>query len=234
MFTAFTLIMLLVRRDYENLAICIATFGIIFVPAIVEKLFSCRINTVIYLLGLVYTISPMLGDCYKLYYATTWWDKVLHTFGGIVFALFGLYLFEFLNGKKSNVITCAVFALCFSVTLSVIWEFIEFGSDIFLGTDMQHDTVVSSINSYMLGDRLGAAGVIENIHTVTVNGTELPVNGYIDIGLIDSMTDMLLETLGAILVFVIHVFDKGNHPAFVSKTDYQNEILISNSDRVAV
>ena len=224
-FTFFTLIMLIINKDYENLPICLVTFALAFIPMMVEKWFSCRINFAVYLFAMVYTISPMLGDCYKLYYSTMWWDKLLHTFGGIVFALFGLYLFEYMGGNKSKTIACAVFALCFSMALSVMWEFFEFGSDQLFGTDMQHDSIVTSFNSYALGNEIGTMGSVENIKDVTINGQPLPISGYLDIGLIDSMTDMLLETLGAVLVTVVYFLDRGRHPAFIAKSEYEKARL---------
>ena len=223
-FTLGTLIMLLVNREYGDLPICLTTFALICIPAIAEKLFSCRINFAVYLFGLLYALCPMLGDCYKLYYTTAWWDKLLHTFGGVIFALFGLYLYKILGGNTARIIGGAVFALCFSMALAVAWEFYEFGCDQLFGTDMQRDTVVSTIHSYMLGDALGEAGSIENIKEVTVNGQALPVKGYMDLGLIDSMADMFFETLGAVAVAIISVLDKGRHPAFLSKAEYQKAL----------
>lgn len=220
-FTLITLILLLCRQDdrqdYKMLLLCIATFALLLIPTAVERGFSCRIRMNVYLFGLAYALGPMLGDCYKLYYSTTWWDKLLHISGGVMFALFGLYLFGFLSGKNKRLLACALFAVCFSVTLSVLWEFIEFGCDQLFGTDMQRDTVISSIHSYSLSTELGTVESIENIEMVTVNGDRLPVNGYLDIGLIDSMTDMLFESLGAFLVSILYLLDKGRHPAFVMR-----------------
>lgn len=85
---------------------------------------------------------------------------------------------------------------------------------------MQHDTVITSMNSYFLGDGIGVTGSLDNIEEVTINGIALPVNGYLDIGLIDSMMDMLLESLGAVVVAVIYILDKGRHPLFTARSEY--------------
>ena len=54
----------------------------------------------------------------------------------------------------------AVVAFCFSMTIGVMWEFWECGMDLFLGMDMQKDTIVHSISTVMLdptgGNRVGA------------------------------------------------------------------------------
>ena len=49
---------------------------------------------------------------------------------------------------------------------------------------MQRDTLVTAIRSYDLGDAVGVIGSIDQIDSVIVNGVAL--EGYIDIGLIDS------------------------------------------------
>lgn len=111
----------------------------------------------------------------------------------------------------------AMFALCFSMAIAVLWEFCEFGADTFLGMDMQDDTVITHINSYLLDEGVGVAGSIENIEEVIVNGQLLPVKGYIDIGLTDTMLDILLETMGAVVVAIIYIVSKGKFAVFKKK-----------------
>ena len=66
--------------------------------------------------------------------------------------------------------------------------------------DMQSDRLVTAIHSYLLGDSIGMTGGLDAICSVTVDGVSLP--GYIDIGLIDTMLDMLLESAGAVLTAI--------------------------------
>jgi uncharacterized membrane protein YjdF len=127
-----------------------------------------------------------------------------------MFAILGAYLFDLLVKDKALPVVRILFSLCFSIAIAVLWEFCEFGADILLGMDMQDDTVIHSLTSYLLGDRLGVTGSIEHIQAVTVNGIRLP--GYIDIGLIDSMLDMLLETLGAAVTCMLLWFRKEMRP----------------------
>ena len=211
LFTLISLILIIVTGDFDNLAICIATFAYILIPSAIEKMFSCKVNPILYAACILYAVCPLLGDGYKLYYITCWWDKLLHTFAGVAFAIFGVFLFDYINRNHANIVAVGIFALCFSVTVSVIWEFVEFTSDTLLKTDMQRDTFVYSINSYILGDAIGEVGRIESIENVTVNGKVL-TGGYLDIGLIDTIKDMLFESLGALAFSVIYMVDKGRHP----------------------
>lgn len=224
-FALATIVMLFVNKQYDRLLLGFATPLIILAPKLIELLFRCRINLPTYLFGLFYAIGPMLGQCHNLYYTVWWWDKMLHIMGGVMFAFLGLFLFERFVGKdRKKVIMTAIFALCFSMAISVLWEFCEFTADRFFGMDMQDDTVITHINSYLLDEGVGVAGAIANIQEVVVNGTPLPVRGYIDIGLIDTMLDMLLETAGAVIVAVIYLFSKGKWSPF-EKSGGRSECL---------
>lgn len=212
LFAVVTAILLLSDGESDRLLLAVVTIFLAALPAAMEKLFHCRISLPVYIFALLYAVGPMLGHCWYLYYTVSWWDKLLHTCGGVMFAIVGAYFFELMTKGKSNYFACAVFALCFSMAIAVLWEFIEFAGDIFLGMDMQDDTVVTGLTSYLLGDALGVTGSIGDIQSVTVNGTALPVDGYIDIGLIDTMLDMLLESLGALITGAVILADKGRHP----------------------
>lgn len=212
-FTLVTIVMVLAKGQYPRLPMAIATVFLLLIPLICEKIFHFQLSLPFYLLSLFYAIGPMLGQCHNLYYTLNWWDKMLHTLGGVMFALVGLFLFRrFAEKEHSQVLMAAVFALCFSMAISVLWEFFEFGADTFFGMDMQQDTIISGFHSYLLGSQTGVTGSISGITEVLVNGQALP--GYIDIGLHDTMLDMLLETLGAVAVSVIHICSKGKYHVF--------------------
>ena len=219
-FAVITIIMMIVGKQYDRLLLAFATPFIILAPKTLELIFRCKISLPVYLFGLFYAIGPMLGQCHNLYYTVSWWDKMLHISGGVMFAFLGLFLFEKFVGKdKNKVVMTAVFALCFSMAIAVLWEFCEFGADTFLGMDMQDDVVITHINSYLLNEGVGVAGAIENIEEVIVNGQVLPVKGYIDIGLIDTILDMLLETMGAVVVAIIYIASKGKFAVFKNKEE---------------
>lgn len=210
LFAVFTIIMLFEGGEPDRLLLAFATLLLATLPMLLEKLLHCRISLPVYIFALAYAIGPMLGHCWKLYYTVPVWDKLLHICGGVMFAILGAFFFDLLVKNKELPVVRIIFALCFSMAIALIWEFCEFGADTFLGMDMQDDTVIHSLTSYLLGESLGVTGSIENIQSVTVNGMVLP--GYIDIGLIDSMLDMLLETLGAIVTCLVIWFNKGRRP----------------------
>ena len=213
-----TALSLLTSGDYERLLLSFGTMVLVLLPGLVERFFGCKINTAVYVFAVLYAAGPMMGHCWKFYYTIPCWDKLLHLCGGVMFVILGIYLFERLSCGKANHISAVVFALCFSLAISVLWEFVEYGADLFLGMDMQDDTVVCGITSYLLGAEKGMTGTIESIHSVVINGVPLPVDGYIDVGLHDTMLDMLLESGGALATCILLFIDKGKHPLIQTRS----------------
>lgn len=212
-FTVLTFAMVVSQRQYNRLPMALATVFLLLIPMICERIFHFKISLPLYLLTLFYAVGPMLGQCHELYYTLCWWDKLLHGLGGVMFALIGLFMFQRLvKSEAKNFLMAALFALCFSMAISVLWEFCEFGMDSFFGTDMQQDTLISGFHSYLLGEQIGSTGFIGNISEVVVDGVTLP--GYIDIGLHDTMTDMLWEALGALAVAAAHLITRGKYSSF--------------------
>lgn len=217
-----TIISLFYSGDTERLLLAFGTLLFVLIPEILERLLRCKINTAVYLIGVLYALGPMMGHCWKFYYTIPCWDKLLHVCGGVMFVILGRYLFERLSQGKASHVSAVIFALCFSLAISVVWEFVEYGADSFLGMDMQDDTVVSSITSYMLGTDKGVTGSIKEIQSVVINGTSLPVIGYIDIGLHDTMLDMLLEAAGALVTCILLWINKGKHPLIQTQSEKRN------------
>lgn len=195
--------------DLVSMLVCMGTVFLITLPYFAERLLDMKLTRSFFVFCLLYAMGPMMGKAFKLYYVTNWWDKLLHTCGGFVFAVFGASLAHRLNGKQNTApVLRAVFGLCFSIALSAVWELFEYGVDCFFAADMQHDTVITAINSHYLSDTAGGLHSIQNIRKVSINGTPLAVDGYLDIGLIDTMQDILVETCGAVVYFVWKLVDK--------------------------
>ena len=205
-----TIVFLVATKQYSRLPLAFGTLGLVLLPAMMERLIRCRLYLPVYIFALVYAVGPMLGHCWKLYYTVPVWDKLLHICGGVMFAILGAYFFDLSVKERVHPAARTIFALCFSIAIAVLWEFCEFGADRFLGMDMQDDMLVTHLSSYLLGEGIGVTGSIENIQSVVVNGIQLP--GYIDIGLTDSMLDMMLESLGALVTCLLLLLDKGKHP----------------------
>lgn len=156
--------------------------------------------------------SEILGElgCFFITYPN--WDSILHTTTGFLCAATGFALIDILNRNSKikfelSPVYVSLVAFCFSMTIGVLWEFFEFGMDRIFHMDMQKDTVVSSITSVMLDPTNKNIPVtIDGITSVTVNGQELGFGGYLDIGLYDTMEDLFVNFIGAVVFSTIGYF----------------------------
>ena len=213
LFVLYSMLHSLHSGPVSDALVCLLVGIGVAVPYILEA-FGYRMSDMLFVFSLLYLLASMSGRIYKLYYLVAHWDKLLHLCGGVVFALLGSYLPVVINRKYENDrLLRVLFALMFSISVSALWEFYEFGMDRWFGMDMQRDTIIHAIHSYDLGEATGVIGSIDRIDSVIVNGE--PLEGYIDIGLIDTMGDMMIETVGAAAYAVVFALDKGRHPAFI-------------------
>ena len=216
-FTIFSFFRMLADGVMTKAILAGLTTLLLILPLLIEKLSKKKLSLPVYILCIIYAVCPMLGHSYGLYYIWSWWDELLHFTGGIVFALAGFeiaYKMDRSGKTSNNLMLAAFFGLFFSVTLSVFWEFAEYGCDLFFGMDMQSDTVVNSITSYTLSSEAGITNGIDSIEEVIINGQSLEVSGYLDIGLHDTMTDLLTESFGAVIAMIIFVVTKGRFRLF--------------------
>lgn len=207
------MILQIFNRNYENVFLCILTLILLIVPSFIQINLKIEIPTGLEISMLVFIFAAeILGEIQAYYIRFPFWDTVLHTINGFLMAAIGFALVDILNRSEKitfrlSPVYLAIVAFCFSMTIGVIWEFFEFSMDMFFGLDMQKDTIVHSIHSVMLDPAGGNVPTgIDNIQDVTVNGESLGLGGYLDIGLIDTMKDLLVNFVGAVVFSVIGYF----------------------------
>ena len=204
-----SLVFALVRGNFENAVLCVATLLLLLAPSFIEKSFSVELPSVFEIIIMCFAFShAILGEIGCFYVKVPWWDTMLHTLNGFLCAGVGFSLID--RDKRFRFelspVYVALVAFCFSMTVGVLWEFFEFGSDMIFKTDMQKDTVIRSITSVALDPTKSNTPVtVDGITSVVVNGRELGVGGYLDIGLIDTMKDLIVNFIGAV-VFSIFGF----------------------------
>ena len=175
--------------------------------------------------------ANILGEIGSFYEKIPFLDTILHTLNGFICAGVGFGLTDILNRSKkvkfnlSPIFVC-LFSFCFSMTAGTVWEFFEFGVDTFLGKDMQKDTIVTTINSTLLsGNDTNAVTHISGITSTTVSGKDLGINGYLDIGLIDTMKDLLVNFIGAIVFNGLgFIYLKNRGIPWISRPTVRNDI----------
>ena len=207
------MVLQVLNRNYGNVFLCALTLLLLVIPSFVQVTFKIELPTTLEIIILVFIFAAeILGEISEFYLVFPFWDTVLHTLNGFLAAAIGFSLVDLLNRSERTSFTLspvftAIVAFCFSMTIGFIWEFFEFGMDTFLGFDMQKDTVIHAIRSVNL-DPAGhnVPFVIDNITSTVVNGQELGLGGYLDIGLIDTMNDLLVNFVGAVVFSIIGFF----------------------------
>lgn len=213
-FIALTFIRAAFMHRYENMFVCVLSLALFCVPMLIER--SLDIDIPPLMEGIIYCFifaAEILGEINSFYTLIPGWDTMLHTINGFLVAAVGFSLVDLFNRSerfsvKLSPLFLAIVAFCFSMTVGVLWEFFEFGMDQFFGTDMQKDFLVTTINSVTLNpDGLNNVEHLP-IESLVVNGQdwmEFP-GGYIDIGLIDTMKDLLVNFVGAVVFSIIGFF----------------------------
>ena len=207
------LVLSLIEKRYESVATCALVLVLFLVPSFLERKLHFELPSTIEKIVLLFIYAAeIMGELQEFYLRVSWWDTMLHTMNGFLCAAVGFALVDILNSNPNVKLSLSPFYLafvsfCFSMTVGVVWEFFEFSMDWFFHFDMQKDTVITTISSVMLNpDGRNVPYVISGIESVTINGRELGLGGYLDIGLIDTMKDLFVNFIGAVVFSVIGYF----------------------------
>ena len=208
-----TLVSSAMRGEYESAFICLLVLFLFLLPMFVQKNFGIELPSTLEIIILVFIFAAeILGELACFFINVPNWDSILHTTTGFLCAAFGFALIDILNRNDKikfelSPIYVALAAFCFSMTIGVLWEFFEFGMDRLFHMDMQKDTIVHTISSVMLDPTNKNVPItIDNITSVAVNGQDLGFNGYLDIGLYDTMEDLFVNFIGALTFSVFGYF----------------------------
>ncbi len=205
------------RADYYSVFLCVLTLLLFNIPFFVDKKMHVTLPKELEAIILLFIFSAeILGEIGSFYTHIPWWDTMLHTANGFLMAAIGFALIDILNNSPKFHITMspmfvAFVAFCFSMTVGVVWEFFEFSMDYFTLTDMQKDRMVTDISSVLINPSgLNDAIIIRDITSTTVTladgSTHIIDGGYLDIGIIDTMKDLFVNLIGAVVFSVIGFF----------------------------
>ena len=237
----FVMVRALLRREYQSMALCGLSLFLMILPSIVSRRLKVVLPSTLEIIILLFIFAAeILGEINSFYMRVPHWDTMLHTINGFLCAAIGFCLVDMMNREekfsfKLSPLYLAIVSFCFSMTVGVIWEFFEFGADQLLGLDMQKDAVIHAIDSVML-DPTRSNTVIhirDIVDTIVVHsdGTQEALNlgGYLDVGIIDTMKDLLVNFVGALVFSFIGFFyvkHKGKGKVanrFIPQVDYSQE-----------
>lgn len=213
-----TMISQLLRGNFENVFMCILTLILFLVPIFIDKKLNIKLPSVLESIILLFIFSAeILGEVQNFYGIFKAWDTILHTINGFLCAAIGFSLIDILNRShkfhtKLTPVFVALVSFCFSMTIGVLWEFFEFGADYLLKYDMQKDRLTQSISTvYLEPEGKNKPVIVDNIQKTVIYSydssgdiIETTIDGgYLDIGIIDTMKDLIVNFVGAVVFSII-------------------------------
>ena len=214
----FILIRAVLRREYQSVFLCSLSLVLMIMPSIISRRLKIVLPDTLEIVILLFIFAAeILGELNSFYVRVPHWDTMLHTINGFLCAAIGFALVDMMNRNdrftfQLSPLYLAIVSFCFSMTVGVLWEFFEFSGDYFLGMDMQKDTIVNAIHSVNLDPTLTNTVVhirdIADVIVVHSDGTQqaLGLGGYLDIGIIDTMKDLFVNFIGAVVFSFIGYF----------------------------
>lgn len=195
-------------KEWSNAILCLFCLILFLIPFFIEKKFKIRIPNTFEIIILCFIFAAeILGEINSFYIHINHFDTILHTLNGFLCAGIGFSVIDLLNENVSSIKLSPLFvslvAFCFSMTIGILWEFFEFSADKYFNADMQKDRILTKINTVELDET-------KTNKVITIDGIEKTVlydkdgnylaefDGYLDIGIIDTMKDLFVNFLGAI------------------------------------
>lgn len=137
---------------------------VFFLPRIFSKIFKFKISDGLELCYILFIIfAQFIGSIINLYNTTWWYDLLAHFISGIVTTILALVILNwFKRYDKKNMLFNITYMIMFTLMIASLWEFIEYGADIFLNMNVQHsiDTGVSDTMEDMLIAFVGSILVV--------------------------------------------------------------------------
>ena len=205
-----SMIFQIILGNISNVLMCILALVLFTLPTIISEKFKIGIPSL--LEGIIYLFiysTAILGEINNFYGRIPFWDTILHTLNGFLCAGIGFSLVDLLNQNSKKIklspLYIAIVAFCFSMTVGVMWEFFEFSMDWFFGMDMQKDWIVPAINSVKLNPTGANVPIHVDVQSLVVNGETWNLGGYLDIGIVDTMKDLIVNFIGAVVFSIIGI-----------------------------
>jgi hypothetical protein len=170
-------------------------------------------------------LNFVIGEIYRVYDYGLLLDRIMHLSSGFMFAFLGLSVAGMSHASpdtqvKLSPVFLVIFTFCFTLTAEFLWECLEFGVDSLFPAKMQR---WSDSLQYILEN-----GVLKDASSVTSQSQGLFVHSDPrGSGLVDTMMDMLLTTIGGIVMSIYSYFCLKKNPNF-----FENKTItkLSNID----
>lgn len=169
-------------------------FLIVFIwsESFFKKRFSYISSTYYYIAAFFAFLSLYLGSFNDFYELFGWWDVVLHFSSGILLGFLGIIVvdvgliyYTHDNLRKFDFVVIIICGVLLSISFAVFWELYEFFYDYISDGNMQRSLIVT------------------NPETFDIKPYLRPSGRFVDPGLKDTMEDMILAVVGALIAAII-------------------------------
>ncbi len=214
--TVIAIFLNILGHEWKILFSSVLTLIMFLLPDLYSKWTRIHIPTLLKLIIIIFIFASMyLREIHEYFYKYSWWDSMLHGISAMFWGFVGFILI-FTSNKNKKIDEClspafiALFIFSFALAMSVIWEILEFLIDAGFGANMQK---------------------ARDLHLAT---------GVMDtrLGLIDTMRDIVVDAVGA-LIFAVVTFrhlkmhKKNISPVLNIKAEFfeENQNLFVSEDK---
>lgn len=114
----------------------------LLIPPVVERLFRLRLGVPLKIcILLMCMMGYSLGTVIRFYDFFPGYDKMLHTFSGVLFSIVGVCLYSRISGdwdRRKSLPIMLAFGFGFSMFVAVLWEIFEYVGFLLTGHDAQN------------------------------------------------------------------------------------------------
>lgn len=193
---------------------CAGALVVFNIPRIISKKFRCYIPNFITITLYVFAFAHfVLGEIFRAYDHVFLYDKILHTTGGVIFAILSFSVIWLFNNSEDRRVKLSpffivLFTFCFTMTVEYLWELVEFGMDRIFGMNMQRwqDSIIEG------------AEIVADGQPVEGTAHSIPYGN----GLKDSMVDMIVNVLGCLLVCIFSYIGMKRKPNW-----FENKVILT-------
>lgn len=171
-------------RQWEVFFSAVLTLILFILPSLLAKRSKIKIPAVFQIVVLLFIFASMyLGEIHGYFYRYAWWDTMLHANSAIMLAYIGFLLIFTLNRDKRmhvhlSPFFMALFSFCFALAMGSMWEIFEFGVDVIFGANMQKARNLEEIYG-VFDTRLGVIDTMRDLIVDAIGALIVSVTGYI-------------------------------------------------------
>lgn len=153
----------LYRREFKYLGSIFLIFSLSFLSDLSIAFFNINIDLLSNCIYLLFIFMALyLGSSLGYYDKYSWWDRSIHFLSGIAFTGFAIAITNsYFKSIKWGIL---LFSFCFSITLHVLWELLEYITDCFIHSNAQRWQIKHSSNNHIPDKAIQPAGLVDTMN----------------------------------------------------------------------